>query len=404
MKVGIIGGGPVGTTCACLIKLTCPNVQVHIFEQRSAFNRDQIILLSKHTLSLYPETFYNCLIKQGCFIDPPRQDTTGKCYREQNNEESLEFSIRISILEEMLWELARSLKVKTHRPKHGRSSLTMDSPKLKQFDILIGAGGKNDIVREWLDIPIKEKHISDAIILTWDPNENVTYKRDSRKKNRRSSSSQDRFRAFRSPHTNYYASIQVSKSEAKKLESINPTGHLEDITDPDILATFRNLFDYYNISDNEVGGKGKISLVPISLYTATDFVALARLPGSRISTQDILMIVIGDAVNGVHFYSGTGVNTGIKMAHLTAETICDLDNETISHKQAMSNIRKHFKEYIRESKERSMTVTLKAGTLGKCNAHTLKELRMLAKQKNYQGISNLSKTDMCMIMSSQVTF
>jgi len=398
MKVGVIGGGPVGTTTGILLKKQCPEIEVHVFEQRPKFTRSQILLLDQNTWKLFPDTLRDILKPEGCFVQRPPVDTTARCYREPSGsgKRSLLFSIRISILEQALWNYAKHLGVKMHRPRKEKREITISDPRLKDFDILIGAGGKRDILRKYLNIPVHETPVSTAVILTWEPSENVSYKSRSSSGVDRRRSSQDRYRMFRSPATNYYATIQLTPKEARLMEKQGQVNQLSDIRDESILKAFENLFKYYNLRD--LPEDGNIMTVPITLYYAPSSVGVARLPRAK---SDTLMFLVGDAVNGVHFFSGTGVNTGIKMASTVADAICHMQRGKWTVKKAVSHVKKHIGEYIDQAREKSTDVILNSDALGECSKKTVKELRKIAIQKNYAGIHNLSKNDMCLVMGDE---
>jgi 2-polyprenyl-6-methoxyphenol hydroxylase-like FAD-dependent oxidoreductase len=408
MKVGIIGGGPVGTSTAILLKQTCGEIDVHVFEQRAKFTRNQILLIDKDTWKLFPESLRNVLEKNGCYVRPPPVDSTGRCYRRQSQDQQLLFSIRISVMEQMLWDFAKKLGVHMHRPTSDKDKheMSVSDPRLKEFDILIGAGGKTDILRQYLNIPLHERQVSTAVILTWNPAKNISFQQSrsggsgSGRKKRRSF--QHRYRMFRSQNTNYYATIQLTPNETKQLKKMQgrkaPLDKFSDIVDPEILTAFDNIFRYYDLRPGEFPKDGKISLVPITLYYAPDSVGVARLPTSKSET---LIFLVGDAVNGVHFFSGTGVNTGIKMASVVANAICKIQLGIWTINKAVDVVKKHIGEYIDQARIKSTNVILNSDALGQCKTKTIKELRNLAKRRNYIGIGDLSKIDMCLIMGTE---
>lgn len=414
VRIAVIGGGPVGTSCACLLKTSDSSLEVHVFEQRPAFTRNQILLLSKETLKILPGPVINTIVNHGCYVGPPPTDSLGRCYRDQNSKGTLLLSVKISILEDALWNYAKSVGVIVHRPvaipgnNNVKDQILITDPRLEMFDIIIGAGGRNDIVRDYLKIPIKETPISNAIIFTWTPEQNSTFHRQSR---RRKSGSQDRYRFFRSPDTNYYGTVQLSPKETKEISTLPTTGTIDMIESDSILRSFGSLLKFYNISPDELphhtDQKSEVNytLVPVSLYNAEDYVGFKALPGN-LSGHKKIFIILGDAVLGVHFFSGTGVNSGINMAHVVTEEIITFLNETNASMEDMNDmfdvIRDEFDHYIDKALEKSINVVIPFRKVGKCKNKTIKELRKMAKKYRYSGITTLPKHEMCMIMTDHL--
>lgn len=394
VHVGIIGGGPVGSLVACLLKTLCPELKVHVFEQRSSFTRDQIIIIND--LSILPDKVVDALLPKGCFVDRPSSDTTAKCYRSPT--EAMLFSIKISLLEKALWKHAKSIGVVTHQPKSGKKPISIDDPQLEKFDVLIGAGGKNDIIRDNLGFKVKEEHISYAVVMTWDRHDKRRSIEVARKRgNQSESSTQNRYRMFRSPKTNYYASIQLTAKEAKHLMTKKDLSW--ESLDRNTKKSFDSVFKYYNIKDDEFQPKeSQMNIFPITLYQSNGYVGVGTLPHGK---NKKLMIAIGDAINGVHFFSGTGVNTGFKMAFLASKTLCDFFYDNITLDKLISILNRQFKNYIKESEKVSRQVILNAKGLGVCNHESMKELKALAKERNYRAINNIPKHELCLIMAKE---
>ena len=110
--------------------------------------------------------------------------------------------------------------------------------------------------------------------------------------------------------------------------------------------------------------------------------------------------VIGDAVTGVHFFSGTGVNTGFKLASIVSDSICEILTKGEPIEKSVKNVRRSFKIYTKEAMDKSKAVILKTSTFGKCQKSTITELRKFARDHHYKGISNLPKSEQCLLMAN----
>jgi hypothetical protein len=67
----------------------------------------------------------------------------------------------------------------------------------------------------------------------------------------------------------------------------------------------------------------------------------------------------------------------------------------------MAVIDDHFDKYIKEAQKSSRQVILNAKAVGECNRESMKELRRLAKARNYRAINNLPKHELCLIMAKE---
>ena len=401
-KVAIIGGGPVGTMTGILIKELCDNVDVTVFEQREGFTRKQILLLNRTTLDkIMPKYAFDSMKKQGCYVRLPPTDTAGKCYTNTTNK--LPFAVSISVIEESLWNYADSIGVNVVRPKQGKGkkSILITDERLKQFDVIIGAGGKGrngDVVANYLNVSYEESHVGHGMTVTWNPDKYTSFKKSY---GTSGTAKQHRFRFFRSPReTNFYGTIQLTPTEFKKLQTARK---ISDIRDKKVLRRIKSLMDYYNVKDHEYKNQANITTFPITLHQSK------RVGGvKKLGKSDKVFLLVGDSTLGVHYFSGTGVNTGFKMAQTAAELICKLSLKKRSSKitrkdqtKLVSEYSKGVFPYIEDALTKSRAVMLKHQTMGVCNRNTVKELRQIVKRKGFKGLSKFPKHDLCLVMANE---
>lgn len=397
MKVAIIGGGPVGLLCAILIKQRCGNeVDVHVFEQRAQFTRKQILLIDRYSLVEYiPEDVLQKLEMYGCYVKTPSTDTNARCYK-HDIYQNLPFTIRISILEEHLWDYASEVGCELHRPSNDSESepISIYSSRIASFDVVIGADGKNSIVRKRLGIELHEKQVGNAVVLTWDPSQVKSFNMPSRSTSisrRKKKNSQNRYRLFRASDSNYYAAVQLTEKEIPMFQGIS---HMSELDEEGELI-IESALEYYDIDiPEEFYGDAMISTFPLVVYYADKCAGVASLPGKR---RKIPMFIIGDASTGVHFFSGTGVNSGFKNANVVADAVKNLLTQPAE--KVVSKVNRECKLYIKEAMQKSEAVILHAQE-GTCDGISVKELARIAKRKGYKGISSLPKHEKCMLMSN----
>jgi 2-polyprenyl-6-methoxyphenol hydroxylase-like FAD-dependent oxidoreductase len=329
---------------------------------------------------------FNTLKSRGCYVRLPPTDTLGRCYTDKHKKQP--FASPISTIENVLWEYARSIGVRVSRPREGKDKILLTDKRLRDSDIIIGAGGKNDVVYEVLnDGEVDEELIGYGLTITWNPDAHKTYGKVSSPSGK---ASQHRFRFFRSPeNSNFYGTIQLTPKEYEKVKNLR---NVKDVKDASILRRIMSLMDYYNVKPNEFKWQGQMTAFPITLHKAERLADVVR---------DKLLMIVGDATIGDHYFSGTGVNTGFKHAHYVAQSICEMIRKNKTRQFVIKEYTREAEKAVDASLEKSRKVILNHKILGVCNKNTVKELRALAKKKHYKGIQQFPKHDLCLILANE---
>jgi len=158
---------------------------------------------------------------------------------------------------------------------------------------------------------------------------------------------QHRYRFFSSPESPWYFGLSFSQFEYDSLIA-SYIGMKPSSEDKWGLVTIRNykgseighnkelflaiasLLKYYNIAGTKEDAeriishpKTRISAFPIALYK-TSFVSSTKV----INGKTKVCAIVGDASIGVHFFSGSGVNAGIKNAYNLVNKLVEFTNNS----------------------------------------------------------------------------
>ncbi len=126
-----------------------------------------------------------------------------------------------------------------------------------------------------------------------------------------------------------YTNIVLS-NEKNYSENTNQTITIRNSNDaikntPFLNVTIPTLFKFYNVIQTSEFSQEKfddiikhtsISIFPITLFRASYFASC-----KKINNRTKIAAIVGDACIGVNFFSGTGVNGGIKCAKLLVDTL-----------------------------------------------------------------------------------
>jgi len=310
MKILIVGGGPVGLMTAILAKkeLKC---DVTVVESRPSYDRKQIVLLNAETYKGLPREVKSKIQKFGCFVLPPAKDKLSRCYKSYLPLSS----ISLKRLENALLHYAKKKKIKIIRPKRGKLNIKFQRGKCfikgKEFvcDIIIGADGKFSQVRSKLlkskvtNKFNRKKMYGVAINAKTTPNKlggvygRASKKRRGRIKRRRA---QHRNRFFRSKTGRYYIGLVVNKKQYGSIK--RSTGKkLPRFLKEKIDALCNQVDAKCQLKDIE-----EVFTFPIKIMASTKFSKLSNIP----------VYLVGDAALTSHFFTGAGVNVGIKCANI----------------------------------------------------------------------------------------
>ena len=108
-KTLIIGAGPIGLVLAALLKHNFRSMEVTMYEKRSHYTRQQIVIFRPNVLRLLPREIQKFLKTRGCFINHPNVNK-GNCYTKKTPGELI--SLPLHLFEEDVEEYCKSLGVK----------------------------------------------------------------------------------------------------------------------------------------------------------------------------------------------------------------------------------------------------------------------------------------------------
>ena len=108
-KTLIIGAGPIGLVLAALLKHNFRSMEVTMYEKRSHYTREQIVIFRPNVLRLLPREIQKFLKTRGCFINHPNVNK-GNCYTKKTPGGLI--SLPLHLFEEDVEEYCKSLGVK----------------------------------------------------------------------------------------------------------------------------------------------------------------------------------------------------------------------------------------------------------------------------------------------------
>jgi 2-polyprenyl-6-methoxyphenol hydroxylase-like FAD-dependent oxidoreductase len=157
------------------------------------------------------------------------------------------------------------------------------------------------------------------------------------KKHPFSTQPQHRYRFFSSPENVWYMGVSLYYKEFDTILAIRKQElggidvsfrNLRDLSYQfinkisQLKLTLASAFKYYDLDKNEdvenILKNTTISIFPINLYRASYFTSSKIING-----QLKICGIVGDAAVGVHYFSGTGVNVGFKMASKMTDKIIE---------------------------------------------------------------------------------
>tara|TARA_B100000945_G_scaffold320803_1_gene332191 strand:- start:1432 stop:2622 length:1191 start_codon:yes stop_codon:yes gene_type:complete len=290
----ISGAGPVGLSCAYFIKKKYPREHVVIVEKRAAYSRKQVLLIRPDVVALLPK------IGDACFVFPPPVNHA-RCYPNATNLELK--SISVTNLQTTLDRECRSIGVEFVQ----EDILKYDGVQKAKF-VIACDGYNSPIANHFLQVRRnKLTQTCYGLIVLLTPGSNRRYFATIKPKMRKRGS-QNRFRAFRTIHGDFYIGISISK---QTFDDVNAT-HVDQVVDvPVVRDAIKSAKIYYGMEDCKVNTV-KAFEIPVTVSH----------PLFKI-TNSTTFYLCGDAVFGAHFFSGEGVNSGIRAAHFLSKNLFD---------------------------------------------------------------------------------
>lgn len=342
----IIGAGPVGLYTSIKIiqnNLLSKDDKLLIIEKYHTFTREQILLVNQDTQQLLK---FLDLDNTGCYIFKPDINKKSYCYLKKKHTQKPLFSIMTNKLQKALlnYLMIKYSKYIDFLPitDWNRSNtvnhlvITRQDTNITEtikFDFLIGADGFNSKVRKELlklDNVFEKRYQSNTygvvLILNTINNNDILFKKNRLIPNNIPTTNiqnkQDNYRLFFDRDGTVYIALQISSSIFPELEFKNtPISDFFKVNDK--LKKFINKKILNNISTLDDLILKKVSWFNLELgyFNENAFYNITN------NKKNILLV--GDALYGTNFFSGSGLNIGLCFVDILIKFL--KDNIKISH-------------------------------------------------------------------------
>lgn len=419
-RVVVIGAGPVGLTLAYLLHQK--GFQVSVVENRSEYTREQMLVLTPASVAILPKPVSDALfILEGhpaCFVISGNKDFRGICWEDKTG--TLGASVAARLLEDYLFSyITRELGITVIRPRNARQELTWkysenqkgqgsidvflrdsggnsssssssSSVGAETFhrlpcDLIIGCDGDHSQVRDLLCIgtyPVPFREPQHAIIFILDDVaiRTVPYRKGISEQ-LQSKEEQNFFRFFRGKTNSFLAF-------AADVEDYETCKHAKKVSDlPHLMQQrLQNFLHLYGITRAPAQVVKRVSVFPIQLFKASRFSGMLR------RTMGFLA---GNSTASVHFFSGLGLNIGLRCASELAGIL------------STSPIHEWFGRYysfcereIQTAMREAIHVSLPFSCIrSSCQRKNLEDLRREAERRFGISLDHLDRLELCLLLS-----
>lgn len=324
VNVLIVGAGPSGLLTA--IYLHRYGFNPFLVDIRKDYTRRQIVTLDFWTTEMFlPNEVMTALRKDGCYVDSPNYLFGHACYSKPliikhpefpYSYRITSFAININLVEAALRKHVQKLKIPiiidpAYKLDTTKGQIKFSSNgKIYNFQYLIGADSYNSYIREHV--------FADSGIYLYPPDTNFvasfSFKQRKRIKayntlapgQHMPQDMNNRIRTFAIKNGSITFSVSLSESEYQSLGSGFESS-------PIVTKILKQYFPLYGYNYNEMRDSFiSLTKVPINVRRARQFY-------KRIGKVDCFLI--GDAAYSVHFFSGTGINSGFAHAYFLANAM-----------------------------------------------------------------------------------
>lgn len=322
MDIAIVGGGPVGLITAIVLIEDNDNYQIDIYEKRKEYIREQFIVSGGkkgNFLKNLPQQLQKLILEKiMCYIENPVTNKFGFCYKTQNPNYSLHYTIEIKTLEKIL-----NGYIKSNYKQINIINEEFTKKDIDGYNVVIGADGQKSYVREKI-LKSKWEEISKSYIL------HIKYTDLSNKKYLLSKEyyapsiyEQDRFRLIRSntPKTQFL--LQIDENTYNKIKNIKKYKNLP-----------KRIKNIIIINSSIMGSRPiRLSNTLVNVYSNT----IGYSEKYRTIVNDKLYVLIGDSAMTTHVFTGEGLNIPFKLFSKAVKHFFDKEYNLVSRTYHMKD-------------------------------------------------------------------
>jgi len=413
IKVLIIGGGPVGLFLAIkLVEKFGKKVEIRLYEKRTVYERDQIILFQPYLLNkTLPVGLLKMLENIVCHGTRAAYDDYGFCFGESLAEGQNLISIALKDLEKVLMKYLElmgekgQVKIVHKEFKIGSGSGSGD---MKWADIIVGAGGKKSYVRTEIMKAEFVEHTgfkSYGLAMTFEDKSNPAYfikfddklgKAVRRIELKEPSIAQHRKRFFRSRGKWTYLGLQIDPEEFDGVEGkMDKYGNAEfvfKILPMGLKKAVRGYLDYHGSEPVNLD-KVNVYVFKIKLEHSETY---ARIKDGK------SMFVIGDAAIQSHFFTAFGINSGFGEVQNFVDILENYSSNVDGMDKAIDNYNYVMNQYREENIVGGVDATLPFRQIREiCGTLDSDKLLEMAQKEGFKidEFSKLEKGEMCNMLA-----
>lgn len=343
-NIVIVGAGPVGLTQAIILK-KLGFTSIKILEKRKEYTRSQILSIDPtYFYTLYPKRLRKEIEKKVCYRTFISQDSTAMCNLNRYNFDH--YTINQNNIVIKIKDFETALKSFVKKDISYISKLEIDPKKNvvngNKYDILIGADGVNSQVRkeifkeEFKDI-VPGKYFTATFSFCCD----TYFVNTADKVNFEFRRNQPRIRVFRSKDGTYTIAMALQEEEYNKIKK----GELP-------IKFLKYIFKVHGFKGHPKKTMLSYNAFPLEIgHVETVY---KKMNGAK-------YFLVGDSSYSTHYFTGSGLNTGIFNSFMVARDIIKPN--------CKFNYQTYFKDRAIERKQFIQTVLLptKEKALESCN-------------------------------------
>ena len=386
INIVIVGGGPVGLFMTILLQQSkfIKNYNITLIEKRTDYTRENIIALPLDILDkIFPTDLFDKIKILGCF----RKTRVNKCYTERTNLNTI--IIPLHLFEKECFDYIDQKQINIiHNDK-------IPINIFNQANIIISSTGYNNYIGNLL-LNTKEIHYYTyyGMGILFENKNHKTYKVN----NSKQLSSPLRYAIFPSKTPNrYYMGISISKKTYNIVNNIKNELNQNMIKIDNIPSNIKTIITsglkFYNVSNFR-----NIDLFPIEikLYHRDPPIKIIKYKNST-----KLVALLGDSAFSHHFFSGSGVITGLKCANFLNKLINPKYKK--GYRIGVVNKYKTYLQNIRKKKwnKYARNIVIPFDELEKISQKMSRSDLIEIAKKNNIPYSNLSKKELVFVLGCQ---